>query len=686
MDLLNQINSKALAAPILVIIMLALMILPVPAFALDFCFSFNISISIIVLLTALYTVKPLDFMVFPSVLLVTTILRLSLNVASTRIVLTEGHNGPDAAGKVIEAFGHFLIGGNYLVGGVVFIILTIINFVVITKGAGRIAEVGARFALDAMPGKQMAIDADLNSGLIGEEEAKNRRREVSQEAEFYGAMDGASKYVRGDAIAGIVIVIVNMVGGLIVGMVQHELNFSEAIETYTLLAIGDGLVAQIPSLLISIAAGAVVSRVANEQDLGSQMVSQLLLKTQVLYITAAIVGGLGMIPGMPHLSFWLLSAMIGSLAYSANKRRQPEMLVETVPSSMVMPELEEVTWSDVSSIQTLGLEVGYRLISMVDQNQNGELLRRVKGVRRKFAQDIGFLPPVVHIKDNLELKPSEYRITLKGVEVGKGESHSGQFLAINPGMVTGPLDGVETTDPAFGLPATWIESRLREQAQAMGYTVVDASTVVATHLNHLMFSNAAEFLGRQELQALLDHIAKEHPKLVEDLVPKVITLSLLQKVLQNLLIEDIDLRDMVTIFENICEYAPQTQDPDILTAMIRIGLRRSIIQSIFQGTNELNVMTLDNRLEQLLIQTAQTSGLDGAGIEPGLADNLAKQTIKGTSLQEEMGYPPVLLVSSVIRPMLSKFLRKNTPHLKVLSYAEIPETFDIKVTNLVGAL
>lgn len=686
MNVLKQLNSQSLAAPILVMTMLALMILPVPSMMLDIFFSFNISLSVIVLLTALYTINPLDFMVFPSILLFTTMLRLSLNVASTRIVLTEGHNGPDSAGKVIEAFGHFLIGGNYLVGGVVFTILTIINFVVITKGAGRIAEVGARFALDAMPGKQMAIDADLNSGLIGEEDAKKRRREVAQEAEFYGAMDGASKYVRGDAVAGIIIVVVNMIGGLVVGMVQHELDFSEAVETYTLLAIGDGLVAQIPSLLISIAAGAVVSRVANDQDLSSQMVHQLLMRSQVLYITAAIIGGLGMIPGMPHLSFWLLSASVGSLAYSFDKKRKREKTFETPPPPTVMSDLEEVSWQDVTAVHTLTLEIGYRLITMVDQNQNGELLRRIKGVRRKFAQEIGFLPPVVHIKDNLELKPNGYRIILKGVTVGSGESYFGQYLAINPGMVTGPLEGAETIDPAFGLPATWIENRFRDQAQAMGYTVVDSSTVVATHLNHLMMIHADEFLGRQELQALLDHISLQHPKLIEDLIPKTIPLHVLQKVLQNLLMEEIDLRDMTSILESIIEYAPQTLDPDILTSMVRLNLRRSIIYSIFQDQSELNVLALDNRLEQLLIQTAQTSGFDGTSIEPSLADNLVKQTLKATELQEVQGHPPVIIVSALLRPMLSKFLRKNTPQLKVLSFSEVPESYTIKVTNLVGAL
>ncbi len=681
----QKLNGKTLAAPILVIMMLALMVLPIPSFALDIFFSFNLSLSIIVLLTALYTINPLDFMVFPAVLLITTMLRLSLNVASTRIVLTEGHNGPDAAGKVIEAFGHFLIGGNYLVGGVVFIILTIINFVVVTKGAGRIAEVGARFALDAMPGKQMAIDADLNSGLIGEEEAKLRRKQVSQEAEFYGAMDGASKYVRGDAVSGIIIVIVNMIGGLIVGMVQHELDFNKALETYTLLAIGDGLVAQIPSLLISVAAGAVVSRVASDQDLGSQMVTQLLMKSQILYITAGIVGGLGMIPGMPHIAFWLLASIIAGLAYNYQRKKQDESLVEMITPNIVAPEMEEVTWQDVSPIQALGLEVGYRLITLVDQVQDGELLRRIKGVRRKFAQEIGFLPPAVHINDNLELKPSAYRISLKGVEIGAGESHPGQLLAINPGMVTGPLPGIEVTDPAFGLPAIWIDSQLNEQAQAMGYTVVNASTVIATHLNHLMITHAADLLGRQELQALLDHLAKQAPKLIEELIPKLLPLSIFQKVLQNLLIEEVHIRDMNTIIETVAEYAPQTQDATLLTTMVRIALGRAIVQQIFPSERELPVMTLENRLEQLLLQGIQSSGVEGEGIEPGLAETLASQTALATQKQEQLGFAPVLLVPSPLRFMLARFLRKNLPQLKVISHAELPNTYSIKVTNLVGA-
>jgi flagellar biosynthesis protein FlhA len=682
---LSAINSKALAAPGLVIIMLSLMILPVPPFALDIFFSFNISISVIVLLTALYTVSPLDFMAFPAVLLLTTILRLSLNVASTRIVLTEGHNGPDAAGKVIEAFGHFLIGGNYLVGVVVFIILTIINFMVITKGAGRIAEVGARFALDAMPGKQMAIDADLNAGLIGEADARKRRKEVSQEAEFYGAMDGASKYVRGDAVAGIIIVIVNMVGGLVVGMVQHDLAFSEAIETYTMLAIGDGLVAQLPSLIISVAAGAVVSRVVSDEDVGTQLVTQLFMKAQVLYITAGIVGGLGMIPGMPHLAFLFLALLIGGTAYYFQNKPPVTADAEVEAAAVINPDMEEVTWQDVVPVQALCLEVGYRLVPLVDKNQNGDLFRRIRGVRRKFTQDMGFLPPGINIVDNLSLTPTGYRVTLKGVEIGKGESYPDQVLAINSGMITEDLPGRKVTDPSFGLPAVWVSTSLREKAQGMGYTVVDASTVVATHLSQLLMKYAAELLNRHALQALLDHMNTEAPGLVDELIPKVIPLPILQKILQNLLSEDIHIRDMHTIFETIAEYGPQTQDASLLTSMVRIALGRSILEQIIPGSQEIPVMALDNRLEQLLLQSMQSGNQDGGGIEPGLAETLVTQTVRKAQMQEDLGYPPILLVPAPLRTMLARFLHRTLPDLKVLSQAELPDSYTIKVTNFVGA-
>jgi flagellar biosynthesis protein FlhA len=684
-------NSKALAAPLIIIIMLSMMVLPLPAFALDLFFSFNIALAIIVLLTSLYTVKPLDFMVFPAVLLVSTMLRLSLNVASTRIVLTEGHTGPDAAGKVIEAFGHFLIGGNYTVGIVVFTILTIINFVVVTKGAGRIAEVGARFALDAMPGKQMAIDADLNAGLIGEQEARSRRKEVAQEAEFYGAMDGASKYVRGDAVAGIIIIVVNIIGGLVVGMVQHDLDFSVALKNYTLLAIGDGLVAQIPSLVISTAAGVVVSRVVGEQDIGGQLIGQLFAKPQVLYITAGIVGGMGMIPGMPHVAFFILAAILGGSAYAMTQRAReaaaeptPEAVAAATAAAAAPAEMEEATWQDIVPVDTLGLEVGYRLIPLVDKGQGGELLRRIKGIRKKFAQEVGFLSPPVHIRDNLELKPTAYRITLKGVEVGSGEAHVGQFLAINPGMVNGTLPGVQTSDPAFGLPAIWVDAAMREQAQVMGYTVVDAGTVIATHLNHLITTHAAELLGRQEVQQLLDHLTKESPKLVEDLVPKLLSLSTLQKVLQNLLIEGVHIRDMRTIIETLAEYATQIQDANELTAQVRVALGRAIVQQIFPSANELPVMALDNRLERLLMQALHAGGSDGGGIEPGLADNIAGQAQQAARNQEQMGLTPVLLVPGPLRPLLARFLRRTVPQLKVLSHSEIPDSKNIKVTSLVG--
>src|SRR5450830_178832 len=678
-------GGSALAAPVIIILLLSMMILPLPAFVLDLFFSFNIALSIIVLLTSLYTVKPLDFMAFPTILLVSTMLRLSLNVASTRVVLTEGHTGGAAAGKVIEAFGHFLIGGNYTVGIVVFIILTIINFTVVTKGAGRIAEVGARFTLDAMPGKQMAIDADLNAGLIGEPDARARRKEVAQEAEFYGAMDGASKYVRGDAVAGIIVTVVNIVGGLVVGMVQHDLAFDAALKNYTLLAIGDGLVAQIPSLIISTAAGVVVSRVANDDDVGGQLINQLFAKPEVLYMTAGIIGGMGLIPGMPHIAFVMLAALLAASGYFV-RQRILKARADTAPIApvAVSQEMEEATWQDILPVDTLGLEVGYRLIPLVDKGQGGELLRRIKGIRKKFAQEVGFLSPPVHIRDNLELKPSAYRIALKGVEIGKGEATFGQFLAINPGMVTGPLPGLMTSDPAFGLPAVWIEGGMREMAQTMGCTVVDTGTVIATHLNHLTTLHAAELLGRQEVQQLLDHIGKDAPKLVEDLVPKLLPLGVVQKVLQNLLSEGVHIRDMRTIIESLAENATRTQEANELTAVVRVALGRAIVQQIFPTESELSVMTLDSKLERLLMQALQASGPEGGGIEPGLADTLIMQTENAARHQEQLGLTPVLLVPGPLRALLARFLRRAMPQLRVLSHAEVPDSKTIKVTSLVG--
>ena len=678
-------NIRQLAGPLLVVLILAMMVLPLPAFVLDLMFTFNIAVSVMVMLVAMYTRKPLDFSVFPTVLLVTTLLRLSLNVASTRVVLLEGHTGPDAAGKVIEAFGHFLVGGNTAVGLVVFIILTVINFVVITKGAGRIAEVGARFTLDAMPGKQMAIDADLNAGLIDEKEAKRRRAETAQEADFYGAMDGASKFVRGDAVAGILIMGINVVGGLIVGVIQHNMELGQAANNYTLLTIGDGLVAQLPALIISVAAGLVVSRVGDEGDMGSQVVGQVFSNPQVLVLTAAILGVLGLIPGMPNFVFLLLAGGLGALAWYGGKR-QAAIAEEEVPAAAapaVPPEAQEASWTDVTPVDVLGLEVGYRLIPMVDKAQDGELLKRIRGLRKKFARDIGFLSSAVHIRDNLELKPNAYRIVLKGVEVGNGMAFPGQFMAINPGRVSGPLNGRETTDPAFGLPAVWVDAGQREQAHALGYTVVDASTVVATHLNHLILSHAAELLGRTETQALLDHIAKDNPKLVEDLVPKLLPLATVQRVLQNLLDEGVNIRDMRSIVEVLAECAPRVQDPVELTTRVRQALGRAIVQGLFPGNGEIQVMALDPGIERVLLQALGGGGPEGGAIEPGLADTLLRETAVAAQRMEDIGLPPVLLVPPALRWLLSRFLRRSVPTLKVVSNAEVPETRLIRVASMI---
>ena len=682
---MNKLSSRNVAPPLIIVLLLSMMILPLPAVILDVLFSFNIALSIMVLLIGLQTKKALDFIAFPTVLLMTTMLRLSLNVASTRVVLAEGHSGPDAAGKVIEAFGHFLIGGNYTVGIVVFIILTIINFTVVTKGAGRIAEVGARFTLDAMPGKQMAIDADLNAGLIGEDEARRRRAEVSQESEFYGAMDGASKYVRGDAIAGIMVIIINIFGGLIVGVVQHDMAFADAVKNYTLLAIGDGLVAQIPSLVISVAAGVVVSRVANNEDIGGQLVTQLFSNAKVVYVTAGIIGGMGAIPGMPHFAFLMLAALLAGMAYViAEQKKAADATPVVIEKPEVISETDEASWDDVTPVDLIGLEVGYRLIPLVDKTQGGDLLKRIKGLRKKFAQEVGFLAPTVHIRDNLELKPSSYRITLKGVDIASGESHFGEYLAIDPGMVTGALPGPTTTDPAFGLPAVWIDSNTRDDAQNRGYTVVDAGTVIATHLNHIISMHAAELLGRQEVQQLLDHISKDSPKLIEDLVPKQISLSVIQKVLQNLLTEGVHIRDMRTIVETLSEYASQTQDTNELTALVRIRLGRAIVQQLFPIGNEVAVMTLDSNLERLLTQAMQGNGTTGSAIEPSMAETLSRQAESAAKQQEQMGMTPVLLVSAPIRVALSKFLRRAVPHLRVISHEELPDSKTIRVTSLIG--
>ena len=673
---------RGMAGPVLIVMILGMMVLPLPPFLLDILFTFNIAIAVMVLLVSMNTTKALDFAAFPTILLITTLLRLSLNVASTRIVLLEGHTGPDAAGKVIESFGHFLVGGNYAVGIVVFAILVVINFVVITKGAGRIAEVGARFTLDAMPGKQMAIDADLNAGLIGEDVARQRRAEVGQEADFYGAMDGASKFVRGDAVAGIIILLINIIGGLIVGVLQHNLDIAVAAKNYTLLTIGDGLVAQIPALVISTAAGVVVSRVSSDQNIGQQLVSQLFKQPQVIMLTGIIIGTMGLIPGMPHLAFLGLAGLMGWLAYFLSQRTsKAEEQAQSSEVAPAMVESADASWEDVAQVDVLGLEVGYRLISLVDKTQDGDLLRRIKGIRKKFTQDIGFLPPAVHIRDNLELRPNGYRITLKGVEIGSGESYPNQFLAINPGSVSGDLVGNATRDPAFGLPAVWIEEGMRDQAQMMGYTVVDPGTVVATHMSHLINMQASQLLGRQEVQQLIDHLGKVAPKLTEDLIPKVLPLGTVQKVLQNLLDEGMHIRDMRTIVETLAENAARIQDPFQLTSLVRVALGPAIVQQFYPSAQELQVIGMDKELEYILIQAMQTSH---EGIEPGLADTVLRETRAAAQAQEQLGLPTVLLVPAQLRDLLSRFLKRAVPQLRVISHDEVPDFKTIRVTAMVG--
>lgn len=672
---------QVLAGPILILIILSMMVLPLPPFLLDLLFTFNIALSIMVLLVAMFTQRTLEFAAFPTILLFSTLLRLSLNVASTRIILMEGHTGSAAAGRVVEAFGHFLVGGNFAIGIVVFIILVLINFMVITKGAGRIAEVGARFVLDGMPGKQMAIDADLNAGLIGEEDAKQRRSEVTQEADFYGSMDGASKFVRGDAIAGLMIMIINVVGGLLVGVLQHNMSVGHAAESYTLLTIGDGLVAQIPALVISTAAGVIVTRVGTNEDVGEQMVTQLFRNPRVMMLSACVLGLLGMVPGMPNFVFLLFTGgLLGLAWWTRGQQQKPAVAQVAAPVDTDNKQLVEASWSDVQLEDSLGMEVGYRLIPMVDYAQNGELLGRIRSIRKKFAQEMGYLPPVIHIRDNLELPPAGYRIMMKGVEIGSGEAHPGRWMAINPGNAIGELPGDITQDPAFGLAAVWIEPALREQAQIQGFTVVEASTVVATHLNHLISLHAQELFGRQETQELLDRVSKELPKLTEDFVPGVVTLTILHKVLQNLLAEKISIRDMRTIIETLAEHAPNQSDPNELTSVVRVALGRAITQQWFPGTGEVQVIGLDTSLERLLLQALQ----GGGGLEPGLAERLLTQAQAALQRQEMNGAPPVLLVNHALRALLSRFLRRSLPQIAVMSNLEMSDTRQIRMTATIG--
>ncbi len=688
----NQAVIKGVATPLLVLGALGMIVLPIPAFLLDSIFVFNILLSMVVLLVAIYSLRPLDFAAFPSVLLIATLLRLAVNVASTRIVLLEGHEGGDAAGKVIEAFGSVVIGGNYAVGLVVFLILIIINFAVVTKGAGRISEVSARFTLDAMPGKQMAIDADLNAGIIDQDTARERRAEVTKEADFYGSMDGASKFVKGDAIAGILILVINIIGGFVIGMVQHGLTMSQAIEIYTLLTIGDGLVAQIPSLLLSIAAALMVTRQNESEEMGKMVFTQMLSNPKALLVAGGILFVMGIIPGMPTVAFLSMAILSLGIGYKLSRdgkstTKSGELAtVDGAPASNAPPEpVKELGWSDVNQVDVIGLEVGYRLIPLVDVGQSGELLSRIKGVRKKLSQEYGFLVPAVHIRDNLDLNANSYRISLMGVTIGEAEIRHDCELAINPGQVFGMVEGTPTTDPAFGLEAVWIAPEQREHAQTLGYTVVDPATVVATHISQLLTNNAAQLLGHEEVQNLLDILERQYPKLVEGLVPDLLPLGVVVKVMQNLLNEGVPVRDLRTIVQTLVEYGSKSQDPDVLTAAARIALKRLIVQEINGIEPELSVITLAPDLEQMLHQTMQATGGDaGAGMEPGLAERLQSSLATATEQLELEGLPAILLTSGVLRSTLSRFVKNTIPGLRVLSYQEVPDDKQIKIVSSVG--
>ena len=686
-DLSNMVRAVGLGTPVLILLLLAMMVLPLPPLALDLLFTFNIALSLMVLLAAVYALRPLDFAVFPTILLIATLLRLALNLASTRVVLLEGHTGTDAAGQVIKAFGDFVVGGNYAVGLVVFAILVIINFVVVTKGAGRVSEVSARFTLDAMPGKQMAIDADMNAGVLSQEEARVRRADVAREADFYGSMDGASKFVRGDAIAGLLILFINIIGGLVIGMAQHDLSLSVAAENYILLTIGDGLVAQIPSLLLSTATAIVVTRVSDSSEMGDQILSQLLSSSKSLYITAAVIGSLGLVPGMPNFVFLsIAAALVGLGMFLTQSRtetteRAEAATLEALPAPK--PVDEELSWDDVPQTDMISLEVGYRLISLVDKAQGGELLGRIRSVRKKLSQDLGFLLQSVHIRDNLDLDPNHYQIQVMGVPVANGVIYPGKEMAINPGQVFGELNGIAAKDPTFGLDTVWIEPAQREEAQSLGFTVVDAGTVIATHLSQILKDHAHEFLGHDEVQQLLDNLAKSAPRLVESLVPNLLSLGAVLKVMQNLLAEQVPIKDVRSIAEALADGALKSQDPDALTTGVRIALSRTIYEQINGLAPELEVLSLEPRLEQML-QDAVRGQQQSMGLEPGLAEQMLQQINEGVIQMENQGKPAVLLVASTIRLWLASLVKSNNKSLHVLAYDEIPAEKRIRVVGTVG--
>ena len=684
--MISTVLRNDLGAPLMLLLVLGMLFLPIPTLALDVLFTFNISLSLIVLLVVIYALRPLDFSVFPTVVLIATMLRLSLNVASTRVMLAHGHEGTDSAGQVIEAFGQFVVGGNYAVGLVVFAILVVINFIVVTKGAGRVSEVSARFTLDSMPGKQMAIDADLNAGMLTQDEARERREEVTREADFYGSMDGASKFVRGDAIAGILILFINILGGVAVGVGQHGMAFSAAIETYILLTIGDGLVAQIPSLVLSVATAIIVTRVSAAQEIGDQIAEQLFRDPRALVLSGAVVLVMGLIPGMPNFAFLSVSGLCFASAWWLHRpgvedSETPEQQQGPAPESSADRDL---SWDDVHEVDVVGLEIGYRLIPLVDSKTNGALMGRIKGVRRKLSSELGFLVPSVHIRDNLELAQSSYRIKILGVAEGEAEIHADRELAINPGSANTQLQGLPGRDPAFGMEAVWILPAQREHAQSLGYTVVDPATVVATHLSKILRENAAELFGYEETQQLLDRLALSAPKLVEDLTPKALSMGVVNKVLKNLLREQIPVRDIRTIAETLAAKASESQEIDVLTAQARIALRKTIVQEAFGYGDEIPVLTFDAKLEQLLLQALGEGNEDGFAMEPGLAERMHGAVAKVVTDQQRKGEPSALLTAPVLRPWMAKLFGASIDHLHVIGYDEIPENRQVRVVASIG--
>jgi flagellar biosynthesis protein FlhA len=681
---LSQIPLSQTAAPLLVLLVLGLMLLPLPPLALDVFFTFNIGVSMIILLTALQLKSFKDMVAFPTILLVVTLMRLSLNVASTRVVLMQGHTGPDAAGKVIESFAQVLIGGNYVVGVIVFIVVTIINFVVITKGAGRVAEVSARFTLDAMPGKQMAIDADLNAGVIREDEARKRRAEVAQEADFYGSMDGASKFVRGDAIAGIIILIINLLGGIAVGMMQFNLPFMKALETYATLAVGDGLVAQVPALIVSVAAGIVVTRVSTDEDFGEQVASQLGASAHPLFLAAIILGVLGVIPGMPHFAFLLFAVVFGATGYALQRRAKRELQAAATAAAVAAAPSEEVNWNDVPVVEPLALELGYRLIRLVDAGDQSDLIKRIRAIRKKFVGEVGFLIPSVHVRDNLQLPPENYRIMIYGAEVARGQVLPDRLLAIEPSADPPPIDGIRVLDPTFKMPAVWVFPNQRDRALSLGYTVVEPSVVLATHLDQVARLQAHELLGRQEVQDLVDHFRTRFPKLVEDTVPKLVSLQVVQKLLQLLLEEGVPVRDFRSVLEVAAEQGGKDPMPLQLLAPLRFALRRTIVQEVFGESVSMRVAAIHPDFERIIEQAVGNLPVSPEGaIEPGLQRFFEEEVASVADDMESLGLPPVIVASARNRLTLSRIARKVRPHVVMLGMNEMPTEGDLSFHRII---